>query len=266
MHGLSSNVVHKILEDDDHTLWISTNNGLVRYLPETEEIQQFNSVNSLLSKQFNYNSGIKAGDGKLYFGSINGMISFNPREFEKNDYKPAVVLTDFQIFNKSVPIRKEGSSLQKSISFTDTVRLNHKQSSFSFSFSALSYTASEMNKYAYKLENIDKDWMYTDHNTKVSYSNIVPGHYVFRVKASNDKDHWNGKETFVHILITPPWWKATWAYCMYLTLTIALMYGLIRLYIRKARKKNHRIQKMMERKRKEEIYTAKIDFFYQYCS
>lgn len=259
--GLPSNVVHKILEDDNQSFWISTNNGLVHYNPDTNMMQNFNTSSGLLSKQFNYNSGIKGKDGKLYFGSINGMISFNPHEFKKNDYIPSVVLTDFQIFNQSVSIQQEGSALQKSISYTDTIRLNYKQSSFSFSFSALSYTASEMNKYSYKLEGIDNDWLYSDHNNMVSYSNITPGKYIFRVKASNDNGEWNDKETSVYIIITPPWWETTWAYCLYFLITAGIICIIIKLYIRKARRKNERKQKILERKKKEEIYSAKIEFF-----
>lgn len=260
-HGLPSNVVHKILEDDKGTFWISTNNGLAHYHPETGEIRNFNSSNGLLSKQFNYNSGIKAHNGRLYFGCIDGMIAFNPEEFKKNEYKPAVVLTDFQVFNTSVPIREKGSPLQKSVSFTDTIRLDYKQSSFGFSFSALSYTASEMNRYAYKLNGIDKDWVYPEPPAKASYSNIRPGKYVFEVKASNDNGEWSDKITSVCLLVAPPWWETGWAYCLYVLLAGGILYGSVCLYLRKIRLSNERRNKILERKRKEEIYSAKIDFF-----
>lgn len=259
--GLPSNVVHKILEDNDHTLWISTNNGLAHYHPETEEIQNYNTTNGLLSKQFNYNSGIKTSDGTLYFGSINGMTAFNPLNFKDSNNQPSVILTKFQIFNKDVDLMENDSPLKKAIAYTDTILLNYRQSSFNFEFSTLSYATIETNKYAYKLDGIDHDWIYSGNNTRASYSNIKPGKYIFRVKASNSDSKWNNRETCVDILISPPYWQTTYAYCMYVLLLGGIVYGVVAYNIRKIRRKNEIKQEALERKKQEEIYTAKIDFF-----
>lgn len=259
--GLPSNVIHKILEDDNHTFWISTNDGLVHYNPETNDIHTFNCSNGILSKQFNYKSGIKGKNGKLYFGGINGFIAFNPADFEKNDYLPTVVFTGFQIFNKEVSVSDENSPLTESISFTKSIKLNYKQSSFSFDFSALSYTASEMNKYAYRLDGIDKDWIYLDKKARISYNNIMPGKYTFRIKASNSNGEWSDKETIIEITITPPWWQTYLAYLMYVLILGGIIYYLITFNLNKIKKRNEHKQEMLERKKTEEIYTAKIDFF-----
>lgn len=259
--GLPSNVVHKILEDNNNAFWISTNDGLAHYNPETNEVSTFNSSNGILSKQFNYKSGIRSKDGKLYFGGINGFIAFNPANFKKNKYLPDVVLTGFQIFNQEVNASTKDSPLKESISFIKTIRLNYKQSSFSFDFSSLSYTASEMNKYAYRLDGVNKDWIYLDKKTTVSYSNITPGKYTFRVKASNSNEEWSNKETSVEIIITPPWWQTPLMYIIYILLISSGIYYAITYNLNKIRKKNQRKQELLERQKKEEIYTAKIDFF-----
>lgn len=259
--GLPSNVIHKILEDDNNTFWISTNDGLVHYNLETDEIHTFNCSNGILSKQFNYKSGIKGKNGKLYFGGINGFIAFNPTNFEKNDYLPKVVLTGFQIYNKEVNVSDKKSPLTESISFTKSITLNYKQSSFSFDFSALSYTASEMNRYAYKLDGIDKDWIFLDKKARISYNNILPGKYIFRIKASNSNGEWSDKETIIEIVITPPWWQTYIAYILYVLIIGGIIYYLIVFNLNKIRKRNEHKQEVQERKKAEEIYTAKIDFF-----
>ncbi|WP_455584739.1 hybrid sensor histidine kinase/response regulator transcription factor [Bacteroides sp.] len=259
--GLPSNVIHKILEDSNHTLWISTNNGLAHYNPETGEIQNYNTTNGLLSKQFNYNSGIRAEDGTLYFGSINGMTAFNPEDFKENSNQPTVVLTRFQIFNKDVDIRQEGSALKKAIAYTDTILLDYRQSSFNFEFSTLNYATIETNKYAYKLEGVDRDWIYSDNNTNASYSNIKPGKYLFRIKASNSDGKWDNKETCIHIIITPPWWQTPYAHFAYVLILGSIIYSAIHFNIRRIKRRNRKRQRLQERKKQEEIYTAKIDFF-----
>lgn len=258
--GLPNDVVHKIVEDNDHNFWVSTNNGLVCFDPETHEMKTFNQSNGLLSNQFNYKSGLKTRDGNLYFGCINGMVSFNPARFVQNDFIPQTVLTGFQLFNEEVKVGPD-SPLKTAITQVRQIKLNYKQSSFSFDFAALSYTASEMNMYAYKLENFDSDWIYLKNKNRVTYSNIKPGKYTFRVKASNSDGKWSDQETTVDIVISPPFWKSIWAYIFYTLVTAAAVYVLINSNHKKQRKQNLQKQEKYEREKEIEVYNAKIDFF-----
>lgn len=260
--GLPSNVIYKMQEDDSHYLWLSTNNGLVKFNPETMAIESlYNSSNGLQCKQFNYNSGTKTADGTLYFGSINGFVGFNPKSFHLNDKPCRVVLTDLYVFNQRVAVGKEYNILTKAMPYENTIRLNYDQSTFGFNFSALSYSAEENGKYAYHLENIEKKWTYTDNANRVSYNSIPPGDYIFRIKYSKDGHTWDGKETRINIHIIPPFWQTTWAYTFYTLLIIGMLFMLIRTYTRKKRRQMEQQLAHQEQQKKEEIYKAKIEFF-----
>lgn len=260
--GLPSNVIYKILEDDNRHLWLSTNNGLVSFNLETLSVEAlYNLPNGLQSRQFNYNSGIKNLDGTLYFGSINGFVAFNPKNFHPNHNQYSVILTGFYIFNQEVTVSRESNILTKAIPYADKINLNYDQSTFTFTFSALNYSTEGNGKYAYLLDGIDKKWSYVDNSSRVSYNSIPPGNYIFRIKYSKDGHTWNDEETQMKIKITPPLWKTSWAYTLYIVLIIGILFTLIRFYAIKKRKQVEEKLAHQEQQKKEEIYKAKIDFF-----
>ncbi|MEO6731724.1 MAG: two-component regulator propeller domain-containing protein [Ferruginibacter sp.] len=259
--GFPSDFILCILEDTHHNLWISTSRGLVSFNPSTEQTIVYTTVNGILNDQFNFNSAYKDNDGKMYFGSVKGMVSFHPDEFVKDTFVPPVYITGFQIFNKELSIAKSGSPLQKSITNTDKIVLDNNQSTFSIDFAALSYTAPEMSEYAYKMEGLDKDWIYLKTNRKVYFTELSPGTYTFKVKASNSGGVWNKAETKLVIQILPPWWTSSWAYFVYAVMVILLAYYIIRNYHKRTEQKNKQKIEALERAKEKEIFQAKIEFF-----
>lgn len=261
-HGLPSNVIYTILEDDNNHLWLSTNNGLVDFNPQNMTIEaQYNFTNGLQSKQFNYNSGIKTEDGTLYFGSINGFVAFNPKNFRINKNKYSVALTDFYIFNQEVKVDSVNKILDKAMPYAETIHLNYDQATFSFSFSSLNYSTEANGKYAYQLEGIDPKWNYIDNITRISYNSIPPGNYTFRIKYSKDGHEWSEEDTQIKINIIPPLWRTSWAYSLYALIVISILFSIIRFYMNRKRKQIEEKMAHQEQMRKEEIYKAKIDFF-----
>lgn len=259
--GLPSNVIYKILEDDNHYLWLSTNNGLAKFNPETMKVENlYNLGSGLQTKQFNYNSGVKTQDGTLYFGSINGMVAFNPVNFSPNTNDYNVVITDLYLSDQKISVNSEQGILSQSMPYAKDIYLNYNQSTFGFSFSALNYSKEETDKYAYKLEGIDKEWAYTTSN-KVSYNSIPPGDYTFRIKYAKDGYTWNNNETQVNVHIIPPFWQTKIAYIFYYLIGIILSATIIYLYQRKRKRKTEEHLARQEQLKKEEIYQAKINFF-----
>lgn len=259
--GLPSNIIYTVLEDATNNFWISTSKGLVCFSPVTKKSITYTKINGLLNDQFNYNSAYKDDSGRLYFGSVKGMISFHPAEFIKDTFLPPVYITSFQVYNKELEVNKKGSPLKKSITNTDTITLQYNQSSFSIDFAALSFTAPEMTEYAYKLEGLDKDWTFLKTNRKVFFTELAPGTYVFNVKGSVGGDIWNGKPAILTIIILPPFWKSNWAYIVYSLLIAASVYFILRSYHQRNEEKNRRKLKALEFEKEKEIYQAKIDFF-----
>ncbi len=260
-NGFPSNFILSMLEDSKKNLWISTSKGLVCFNSDTELSKIFTKVNGTLNDQFNFNSAFKDGNGNMYFGSVKGMISFKPEAFTNNEFIPPVYITGFQIFNIELSIAKEGSPLKKSISYTDKITLAYDQSTISIDFAGLSYTAPEMAEYAYKMEGIDKNWTYLKRNRKAYFTDLSPGSYTFKVKASNSSGLWNEKETSLTIQILPPWWASFWAYSFYVLVVLLIVYFTIRSYHKRIEEKNRRRYELLEIAKEKEIFEAKIEFF-----
>lgn len=248
-NGLPSNFVFKVLEDNKNNLWVTTSRGIVNMQTKNKVIAVYTKDNGLLNDQFNYNSGFKDSTGRMYFGSVKGMISFRPVDFSKTTTEAPVYITGFQVQNKELQISKDSTDLKKSILYTDEITLPYNRSSFSIDFAALSYISPEMTSFSYIMKGLDKEWTVIKPNRKIYFTNLSPGTYIFKLKAAVN-DHWSEKEKQLTINILPPFWATTWAYLLYLLVAIGIAYYLLRSY--------HII---VEDKKEKEIYEAKIDFF-----
>ncbi|MWB94157.1 response regulator [Flavobacterium sp. GA093] len=258
--GLPSNVVYSILEDDTKNLWLTTSKGLVKFSPDHKNVKIFTTANGLLSDQFNYSSAFKDSNGDMYFGNLNGMISFNPKNFTKNKYTPSIYITSLQINNKEVDANETNSPIKQSISHLDELELTNNQSSFNLEFASLNFTAPELTEYWYKLENVNKDWVYLERNNKVFFTELAPGDYVFKVKSLNSFGVWS-KEVKLKIKILPPFWASSYAYIFYFLLICGAFYYIIRYSQNLTQIKNNRKIKHLNDEKEKEIYQAKIDFF-----
>ncbi|MBL8399062.1 MAG: response regulator [Candidatus Accumulibacter sp.] len=225
--GLSSDRINTILEDDRGKLWLGTaDGGIIRFDPGTGATQTYDASDGLQSNQFLNSSAYKSRTGALLFGGENGFNIIDPAHIATNTQAPSVVLTDLQIFNKSVSATDKDSPLQQAITEARRVVLSYWQSVFSFEFAALNYRFPQKNRYAYRMEGFDQDWTYVDSSRRVAtYTNLDPGTYVFRVKASNNDGVWNEEGTAVEVIITPPWWKTPWARALAVLLTVGLLAG-----------------------------------------
>ena len=259
--GFPGNIIYAVLEDANNNFWVSTSKGLARFTPATGQISVFSRSQGLLNDQFNYNSAFKDPSGRMYFGSVKGMISFHPDEFIKNNFQSPVYITGFQVYDKELAINKEGSPLKKSITYTNTITLRHDQSSFSIDFAALSYTAPDMTEYAYKMEGLDKDWTYLKTNRRAYFTELSPGTYLFTVRANNSSGDWVCEPASLVVKILPPFWASTWAYLVYVLAATGLVLFFIRSYHRRTEEKNRRKLEILEHEKEKEIYQAKIEFF-----
>ncbi|RYZ93765.1 MAG: hybrid sensor histidine kinase/response regulator, partial [Sphingobacteriaceae bacterium] len=260
-NGLPGNLMYSLLEDRNKQLWISTSKGLVCFDIQTEKIKIYTKSNGLLNDQFNYNSAYKDTTGKMYFGSVKGLVSFRPSAFIKNNFTPPVYITGFQVHNKELTVDNGGSPLSRSIISTSSITLDYRSSSFSIDFSALSYTSPGTVEYAYKMNGLDEQWTYIKANRKVYFTELPPGKYQFVVKASNSSGTWSSHETSLNIQILPPWWKSAIAYIVYLILGIAIIIWLVRNYKYKLETRHQHQIEIFENEKEKEIYEAKIEFF-----
>jgi ligand-binding sensor domain-containing protein/signal transduction histidine kinase len=259
--GFPSNFFLSILEDGKKNLWISTSKGLATLNLRTKKVTVYTALNGILNDQFNFNSAYKDNDGRMYFGSVKGLISFHPEEFVRNEFVPPLYITGLQVFNTELAIGQNGSPLKKSIINTDKITLKHDQSTISIDFASLSFTAPDMSEYAYIMEGLDKRWTALKQNRKAYFTDLSPGTYVFRVKAANSSGVWNDRETKLTIEILPPWWASKMAYAIYALIGLLLIYLGVRYYHNLVNARNRRKFELLEIAKEKEIFEAKIDFF-----
>jgi signal transduction histidine kinase/AraC-like DNA-binding protein len=263
-NGLASDIILSILEDDHGNLWMATPVGITRfYLDESGQEQVTNYPVSDPITFYAEEVSYKDDNGVMYFGGKNGFISFHPDHIQENTRIPPIVVTDFKLFNESVIPGMVGESpLQYEISETDQIILLYDQNFISFEFAALDYTDPGKNLYAYKMEGIEEEWVNSDASQRfANYTDMQPGEYVFMVKGSNNDGVWNDEGTSIRILITPPWWRTTWAYAAYIFLFTLTLYALRR-YDQKRQNLKHELEmEHVHSEKLEEVDRMKSRFF-----
>jgi len=228
--GLPRNQITNILEDDNHNIWITTADGGICCLNTTTwHFKNYSEQDGLHSDLFNNNSCIKTQQGLFLLGGVNGVNAFNPiRVYDITAYPPNFYFTDFQVFNRSVPIGGKEDLLQLPIYLTSKISLEYKQKVFSLEFTTLNFIHQEKETYRYRLINFDKNWVYLNSERKITFTNLYPGTYHLEVEISNNKKDWMaaGKRMTIHI--RAPWYLTWWFFTL-LVLTLAgLAYFLYR--------------------------------------
>ncbi|MBK9098789.1 MAG: response regulator [bacterium] len=258
--GLPDNSVNSILEDKSGNLWLGTGSGISYFDVEAKKFTNYSSEDGLNGKVMNPSAALLLENGLMLFGSKKGLNIFDPKQIKLSKYKPNVVITDFQIFNRSVEIG-ENSFLKESIQTTDEIVLPHDQDVFSFEFAALDYNSSQSIEYAYKMEGFDKDWIESGNRRFATYTNLDPGEYTFKVKSTNADGIWNDQVTSLSITIDPPWWRTLWAYGLYVVLIFLGLLGIRRFELNRTKLRNELKLREFEVQKKTELEEVKSRFF-----
>ena len=252
-----SSDVRSIIEDGQY-LWLSTAKGVVRYNKQ-RDVLIFNKYDGLVSEQFQPNSGLKASDGRIYFGSVRGFNAFYPYQIHVNRLPPKVLITGLKIYNKEVPVGQK--PLTQSLSHIPQLDLSYHDDMFSLSFASLSYCSPEKNQYAYMLEGFDKSWNYCGNRSEASYTNVPSGTYTFRVKATNNDGFWSEQEATLRIVVHPPFWLTWWAKLLYLLLAVAALWLIMHYRLRKAKLRYHEEMQRLNEQAAAEVQSARLRFF-----
>lgn len=249
--GMPDAIVYGVLEDEKHRLWISTDNGLSCFDPESRKFRNFTDVDGLQSNQFTPYACCLALSGEMYFGGINGITAFHPERLQDNPYAPRAVISELRLFGDPVHPNDQTGILQKHISLTDRITLNHKQSSFALSFVVSNYIAGKHNTFAYKLDGYDKRWFVVDDNQRwATYANLPHGTYNFLVKVANNDGKWCDEVTSLEIKVLPAWYQTWWAIALFALMIIGVITLVIRFYWERA-----------DKVRQKELQEVKTRFF-----
>ena len=227
-HVLAMDVIKGMIWASEHDLWLSTNNGLVRYKTDSGEITRFTTSDGLVVNYFNDGSVYKNSMGQLYFGSKNGITVIDPDKIHQRKIVGRTYITDFYLDGEHITASESGI-LKQSILTTDRIHLTHKQNNIGFSFINTNFTSPEKIRYQYQLIGYDTKWNQSpDHSHVTRYTNVPYGNYIFRVEAYLEgNDEMIGFDEMI-VDIDTPWYKTAW----FLAIAIVFMYGIILLVFR----------------------------------
>lgn len=263
----SNNTVHGILEDQQNNLWISTNQGLVRFNPKTNTGQTYDRENGLEVTEFSDGAFYKDSRTEtLFFGGTNGFVTVKPNAYIMADYMPQINLKGLSIFGKEYNIHdflhdKKGKKI---------LQLDYSRNFFCIDFMAIDYINSNNYSYSYKLDEVSSQWIESGTSASAIFSNLAPGQYTLLVKYKNNM---NGKECEPQkllIQITPPWYLSNWAYILYFILIALFCILAVYRIVHQYRRKQHRMIEKLNREKKEEVYESKLRFFtnitHEFCT
>jgi diguanylate cyclase (GGDEF)-like protein/PAS domain S-box-containing protein len=217
--GLPSNTVYGLLEDRRGDLWLSTNLGLARLTPASGQLRRYGIRDGLQDLEFNGGAELALSDGQLAFGGIRGLNLFDPMRIEDSRFEPPLVLTRLRI----------GSSADNRLGIAPLDQLDLPQDArvLRLRFAALDYTAPGQNRFQYRLEGFDRQWIDGGHSPEATYTNLDPGPYRLRVRGTNHDGAWSPHELELPITVVPPWWNSTLARAMYLTAALGVLAALV---------------------------------------
>jgi signal transduction histidine kinase/ligand-binding sensor domain-containing protein/DNA-binding response OmpR family regulator len=236
--------INSIQSDNNNNLWLGTDNGLIRLNKASNMVHIFYHGDGLQSNYFIRSSSYKTASGMLIFGGRNGLNAFYPEQIKINSSGADIVLTNFTRFGKTqkVGINAGGFHLKNNINQLDELILSHKDYVIGFEFAAMDFTDPSRNQYAYMLQGLDPDWNHVNaSDRKISYSNLSPGEYVFRVIGSNKDGIWNKMGKSLKIRVLPSPWLSWWAYTIYVISLFALLFW----FINRKNRINTRITNML---------------------
>lgn len=225
--GLVNNSIKAIIEDKDHSYWITTSMGISHLYKKIRkegyefDIQNYNTFNGLIDHAFTERSIFLTSNGVLFVGGIEGM-NILPSDKKNSNLNLSPIPLSLKILGKY----KEMGINELGITYKKDINLKYNQNFFTISFSGLNYINPLQTYYRYKLEGIDEDWREqktTLGNGEANYTGIPPGDYLFKIQASSDGLNWSGTTKTLNIHITPPFWRTTWAYILYVLFIVVFI-------------------------------------------
>ncbi len=258
--GLADNSIKSIAEDENGNLWLGTSSGISFYDLQKNTFTNYSSADGVIGNDFNFVSALRLKNDLIFMGSTSGLNYFSSGKIIQSKYQPPVVFTDFQIFNKSVNVISK-SKLSKNIFYTKAITLGYKENVFSFQFAALDYNSTSSIKYIYQMEGFDKEWIDGGIRRFVTYTNLNPGNYVFKVKSTNSDGVWNENPASINVMISPPWWQTGWAIILYFVVFVLGIWGIIKFQANRTKLQHELKYRELESYHFREIEKMKSRFF-----
>ena len=245
--NLPNGIYYGVLDDRAGNLWLSSNQGILKYNPQLHTCARYTIEDGLQSNQFNFRSSHKTGDGTFFFGGINGFNCFSPFNISVNKVQPEIVISSVRMYRTD----SFSVGLERHILPDGNLRIPYKTISFDIDFECLSYVAPGQNRYAWKLEGLNSDWVYTDQHS-VSFMKLHAGRYTFRVRGCNNDGYWSNATRSLEISVQPHPFLSPVAKSVYFILIVLMIVGVVWGILRR-----------QNEKKEKDLIQAKMAFFTQ---
>ncbi|MEO8564718.1 MAG: two-component regulator propeller domain-containing protein, partial [bacterium] len=247
--GLPGATVNAIVLDASRGVWVSGDQGIARFDPTARRSKRYTVADGLQGSEFNFTASYRTRDDAILFGGSQGFNVIEPERIAENGHVPPIVFTGFQLANKPVTIGAPGSPLARHITEARSITVRYDQS-FTIEFAALDFVAPDKNRYAYKLDGLDRDWNESGTKHAASYTSLPPGSYTFRAKGTNNDGLWNETGAAIEIIVTPPFWGTWWFRALFALIVIGIVAAIVRI----AQVRHRTLQVLHERDRESQQY------------
>jgi signal transduction histidine kinase/ligand-binding sensor domain-containing protein/DNA-binding response OmpR family regulator len=258
--GLSDSHISAVVIDRSNCLWVATGNEIFRLNRTDDKFYSLSPTGSPI-QEFTIHSGTVSSDGTVYFPGNKGIVSFMPQNLAKNLVIPPVYITSLTTNNENVIDKMKVNNNEKKYTKNYSITLNSNQNNLSVGYTALNYIHSEGNKYMFMMENIDNTWHNVGNRREAYYSNLHPGDYTFRLKASNNEGIWNPAETILHIHVRPPGYKTWWAYTLYIFLLLTTLLLIVKYQHKKHKREQELRYKQIEQDKLNELHEERMRMY-----
>ena len=249
------NELSAIQIDDDNTIWLQSDNGIVRFDPSTEEVTHYSYERGLQGYTFSGRVNYKGPSGKLYFGDNGGINIFDPAQIQVNPHPPEMVITKVNLDGKDISLDLNQTLITHKNS-DKGVTVQPDVSSIGFEFAALHFAGDNSNRYQFKLDGFNADWRDGGTIGLATYTNLSPGKYTFRIKGSNLDGVWSDGNTALLLNVLPPWYQTWWAYGIYVLLMTTGIIGFARIQRKRVQQKERELAREKELAQAKEIEKA----------
>ncbi len=259
-NGLNSDFICSATFDNLLNLWISTHTGIVKYNDSDKSLINYGNINGIETTLFNNNSYYNYNNETIFFGGIDNITFFNPKEIKDFSIIPEVVLTGLSLKNKSIEYHSESNYINQDINYANRINLTHKDDFFSVRFVANDFLGKLNVNYRYKLEKYKDEWVELDGMNEVNFTGLPPGNYTLNIQTSRNNNNWSSPKS-IEIFIKQSPWKSLTAFIIYAIILIGIVSYFVIQYNYKTRLKNKLEIAKLDKKKKVEIAESKLNFF-----
>ncbi len=261
--GSKLGTVCALVQDRAGNVWMSTSNGLYQFDPVSMRSHHYTVADGLPENQFNFNSALEGSDGRMYFGTVNGLVSFGPGVAKRQQKKRQVHFQILSLNGKEMRVGEEGSPLTSSLDTMGELQLSYGESrQFSIGFGVIDPAGANTAYYQVKLDGLDKEWHDIGNMHSFNAMELSPGNYRLNVRSTTDPDHWDDAPVrTLQLSIAPPLYRSIWAYMGYIVLLMIIAAFGYKLFTMRMREKQTIKLAQLDKQKGEELNREKMEFF-----